>query len=493
MPELPSRSKVAVPGLSCFAAVVAIYLPGAVRRSAWSDDIPWLEGADFSISYAVGRPVYALAYSALFPSTVDGLVLLRSLGVFGIATLSATIAIILARWRVPPITATLWAIAAVLLPAFHSYAGWASAFLMPWAAVLGVLSGLLWLEAVDHRQLVWRCLAFIGLTIALLSYPPSAMFCWVYLGLRILVLRTPPRPAFRQILSMGCLTSLSGGVFLLTATIVRHIREIPSSHRFEIVNSLPEIFDKLVWFATRPVVIAARPFLITSPNRFEAILTGGFILVCVLIGLLLRHQGNVFERLWSLCIYTITLSLTMLSHLLGIENQIEYRFMAGISVLMFSYICVAGSEIIKAILSNIGQHRLRSLSNFSKAVFLSITILIGIILATTNINRVFIKPSAEKERFLQNALTDFNSDLYSRVIVISDPAFYPSRPHLGVYSTVTDLAHPWVPEANIKLILREFHEMETPTRVLVVPNETSELLPTDFLIDLRPYADSLRG
>ena len=504
VPEQKYRSKVLLPGVWSFTAVVGIYLPGAIRRSAWSDDLVFLSTADCPICYEAARPIEALAIRALFHS-IDSLALVRCIGVLGIAMLAATLAISLARWGVPGTRATLWAIAAVLLPSFHSFAAWANAFLKPWAALLGLLAGLLWVGDTKQRRAVRHLSAYIGLTIALLLYPPSAMFCWVYLGLRILVLRTQPQRAFRQLIGMTCLVSLSIGTFLLVSFIIRHIRETSFSYRLGIVNTLSgepvvyQIFEKLIWFVSHPIVIATRLFWISSPSALNALVTGGPILLCVMFVLISRHQRGYINSLFSLLIHTVILSFSGLTHLLVWENQFEYRFFAGLSVLMFAYISVAGAQVLdrgRSILLRRADSKLTNSPESLLLILLSGVVVFGAYLSITNIDRVFIEPFETKEHYIQEALHDFDPEVHSQIIAISEPSLYPSRSHLGAYSTVTDLAHPWVPAPSIRLVLREFHGITDPVEILVQPSGTwppPNLTPTDFIVDFRPYADSLRG
>ena len=498
------RSKVLLPGLWSFTAVVAIYVPGAIRRSAWSDDLVFLSTTDCDICYGAARPIEAVAIRALFHS-IDSLVLVRCIGVLGIAMLAATLAISLVRWGVPRTRATLWAIASVLLPSFHSFAGWANAFLKPWAALLGVLAGLLWVENTEQKKHIRRLAAYIGLIIALFLYPPSAMFCWVYLGLRILVLRTQSRRAFRQLISMTCLVSLSMGTFLLISLINRYINDTSLSYRLGIINTYSgepavyQILEKLFWFASHPIVIATRLFWISSPSAFNALVIGGPILLCIAFVLISRHQEPLQNPILSLIIYTVILTFSGLTHLLVWENQFDYRFFGGLSVLMFAYIAVTGKQLLSIGMSIFLKRVNSKLTNsFESFLIISslIVVVLGGCLSITNIDRVFIEPFQTKERYIQEVLHDFDPELHSQIIAISEPSLYPSRSHLGSYSTVTDLAHPWVPAPSIRLVLREFHEITNPVRILVRPDgmwPPPRLTETDFIVDFRPYADSLRG
>ena len=67
---------------------------------------------------------------------------------------------------------------------------------------------------------------------------------------------------------------------------------------------------------------------------------------------------------------------------------------------------------------------------------------------------------------------------------------WPSRDNLGIYSTRTDIAHGWVIEPNLRLLLAERSGYDGQVEIL----ETTGLVPTgprDFILDLRPLRQRL--
>ena len=83
----------------------------------------------------------------------------------------------------------------------------------------------------------------------------------------------------------------------------------------------------------------------------------------------------------------------------------------------------------------------------------------------------------------------FDKTRHNQVVVIT-PTTWPSRSRLGVFSTVTDLSHPWVPRPNIRLLLQELGVEDGDISVLVVDHQPS-LEINDYGIDLRPYVARL--
>ena len=160
---------------------VVVYGPLVIKRSAWSDDFPLLFDRSMTKVLADGRPVLALANRLVLGSTesIAGLAVARLIGLAGIACVVAYLTKYLLRSGWPPLTAILTGSSIALLPRFHAYAGWASVFSFSWVMLLGAVAGQLWVESLRKRQW-WKALfGFLGMTTALLAYPPAAMFCWV--------------------------------------------------------------------------------------------------------------------------------------------------------------------------------------------------------------------------------------------------------------------------------------------------------------------------
>ncbi len=474
---------------------VAAYLPNSVRRSGWSDDFSLMESDDFAKFFADGRPVQGLLFEAVFPDNVSDLAVLRVIGVFGIAALAVALALLLTGWGVSYLRASVWSASAVFLPTFHEYAGWATVFLHPWISLVGLLAGVLWIDGKQPRHRLRHGVAVLGMVLAMLAYPPAAMFCWVPLGLRILVLRMRVSAAFREILRLGALVGGAGLVSLLAAHVFRNLRGIPTDPRVQVISSYEEIVEKIVWFVSHPVVVAARPFSIASPGVIEALATGGLVLATTATGIFVTSKGTVVSRLGVLFAIAVCSALTMAPHLLVPDNQIEYRFMGGLTVLVWGCACIAGSRLFQ---HGVGwlPVRVRSTvdSVWNRVPALCLTLLLPFVafLAVTNVRNTFIDPSISKERFLLDALSEYDPLVHGRVLIVNQFEFWQHRPNLGIYSTTSDLAHGWVAAPNVRLLLAESGRGHPPPDLLVVRVDVQPD-PGDYIVDLRPYALSLSG
>lgn len=471
-------------------AAAAAYLPDSVRRSGWSDDFPLLESDSFAKFFADGRPVQGLVFEAVFPDNVSDLAVLRVVGVLGIAALAVALALLLAGWGVSCLRASVWSASIVFLPTFHEYAGWASVFLYSWLSLVGLLAGVLWIDGRPSYRGLRNGVAVLGIVLAMLAYPPAAMFCWVPLGLRILVLRLRASAAFREIVRLGALVGGSALVSLLIAQFFRNLRGIPTDPRVQVITSPEAIVDKIVWFVSHPVVVAARPFSIASPGAIEALATGGLVLAITATGIFFTSKGNVVSRLGVLSAIAVCIALTMAPHLLVPDNQIEYRFMGGLTVLVWGCACIAGSRLFQ---HGVGwlpvrvRSTLDSASNRIPALFLTFLLPFVAVLAVTNVRTTFIAPSISKEYFLLDALSGFDPSVNRRILIVNHQELWQQRPNLGIYSTTSDLANGWVAAPSIRLLLVESGRGQPPPDLLVVRNDVQQD-PGDYIVDLRPYA-----
>ena len=482
------RHRLAV--LAAFFLPVIVYAPLAGRRSAWSDDFDLLlnHGHLLTISVDDGRPILGLINRLVIGSvdTIGGLAVPRLLGVLGIAMLAGYLANRLQRLGWSPWSAGLLACSIVLLPPFHQYAGWATVFSYPWLLLLGAWTAEKWVDAIDRRLWIRAAFAFIGFLMVMLAYQPAAMFCWAMLGIRQASMPTGVRRFLRDGSIVAFLVAGTGAVALVVGQVVMTALDV-SSTRYGVVNSLPELIDKVIWFIGHPVAVAARPFLISSPGGVETVLTAGPVILVVVIGLFLGRPGSIMERSVAVALLMGVAALSMSMHLISVDNQIEYRFMAGLVVVIWVYLAVG----VRAT-----QETLRNRRSFLRLMpaigvpLLVVIVLVGAVLARTNVQQVFVHPSEVKEAYLVDHLVEFDPESHDRIVVQQPVDGWPSRDNLGIYSTRTDIAHGWVIEPNLRLLLAEKSGYNGQVEIL----ETTGLVPTgprDFILDLRPLRQRL--
>ena len=485
------RSRWSWVGLSS-VVVTGVYLPLVLQESAWSDDYPLLgPNQDLEKVFQDGRPIWAVIFRLLFPDRVESLGLLRAIGVLGTALLIGYLTHLLIKWGTSGALSVLVAVSVGLLPPFHGYVGWATTFVLPWVSLAGGIAGIAWVDGVSERHWKSSVVAMLAMVGALLCYPPAAMFCWGLLGLRMVARPMPLRRSLYEAGSLATLSVLAGLIAVATAAVVNLAKGLETHERVGIVSSPGEAVEKLVWFATRPVVVAARPFQISSPGNLEALLTGGSVLIVIAIGLYLRGEGSPAARARWVVLCGLVAALSMISHLLSHDNQIEYRFMLGLTVAVWGYLVFSLKSIALAVTST---HRCRSAQRHLPLVgstVLTIIVFLAGWAARENVKDTFIDPYTKKVVYLEQALTAFDSELYSRVIVINDPNGWPSRKNVGIFSTVSDLAHPWVVEPNVRQVLSDLG-IDVEGIAVLIFDAPPERGHQGYELDLRLYiADHL--
>ena len=480
------RSRWSWVGLSS-VVVTAVYFPLVARESAWSDDYGFLEPLhNFEKIFQDGRPIWAVTFQAVFPESVEALSLLRCIGVLGTAFLIGYLTHLLIKWGTSNASSVLVAVSVGLLPPFHGYVGWASTFILPWVSLAGGIAGFAWIDGVAERRWKSSFVAMLGMVATLLCYPPAAMFCWGLLGLRMVAQRVPMRRSLYEAGSLATLSVLAGLITVLIAGVVNLAKGIEAHARVGIVSSPGEAAEKLVWFVTHPVVVAARPFQISSPGNLEALLTGGSVLLVIAIGLYLRAEGSPIVRAGWVALCGLVAALSMISHLVSHDNQLEYRFMLGLTVAVWGYLVFSLKSIALAMVSTCRYHLTRRHLPLVGSTVLMITVLFAGLAARENIKDTFVNPYREKTIYLKQALIDFDPIIHKRVVVTNVPDVWPTRKNIGIFSTVTDLAHSWVIEPNVRLILFELG-VDTEEIKILIGDISLKLDLQDYELDISPY------
>jgi hypothetical protein len=483
------RSRWSWVGLSS-VVVTAVYFPLVVRESAWSDDYPFLEPLhSFEKMFQDGRPIWAMTLQAVFPERVEALSLLRCIGVLGTAFLIGYLTHLLIKWGTSNALSVLVAVSVGLLPPFHGYVGWASTFLLPWVSLAGGIAGFAWIDGVTERRWKSSFGAMLGMVVALLCYPPAAMFCWGLLGLRMVAQRVPMRRSLYEAGSLATLSVLAGLITVLTAGVVNLAKGIEAHERVGIVSSPGEAAEKLVWFITHPVVVAARPFQISSPGNLEALLSGGSVLIVIAIGLYLRAEGSPIIRIGWVALCGFVAALSMISHLVSHDNQLEYRYMLGLTFAVWGYLVFSLKSIALAMASTHRYHLTRRYLPLVGSTVLMIAVFFAGLAARENIKDTFVDPYREKTIYLKQALIDFDPINHKRVIVTNIPNIWPTRENIGIFSVVTDLSHNWVIEPNVRLVLFELG-VDTEEIKILIGNTPVKLDDQDYELDILPYISS---
>ncbi len=470
---------------------LVVYLPLVIRRYGWSDDIPHLlKQGSADVLVANARPLLALIHRVTFASQdIDSLTFARLVGVIGISVFAVLTAVILRRWGLSPWFSALLGGLTVLLPAFQTFAGWAITYTYSWVACVGLLAGEFW---VASRRPVCRVLAMVGLTAGLVVYPPAALVCWSMLAVKTTLLRTPVRAAFCQAIDLAILTVGSSLLAFATAASVAHWQGVEFAQRVGLISSPAEAFSKGVWFLTHPLIVAFRPFMISSPNGLEAVCTGGVLLLATIIGLALRAPGSAADRLlWSALVLAMVCG-AFLTNLVTRETWIDFRFLVGLSIGGWLLTVIGIRELLRRLVPGLFRLPDQLPSRIGPAVAI-IALLVVAGLARTayrNVGEVFVWPSRTTEAEISRQLATFDSAVHQRVLIVNHYSWWPHKPNLGIFSTRSDLSHGWVEKPLVLLLLSEAgHE----TSGLVVEVSTSAVTTdaSTHVVDLRVLRNQL--
>jgi len=184
----------------------------------------------------------------------------------------------------------------------------------------------------------------------------------------------------------------------------------------------------------------------------------------------------------------------MAAHLTTPDNQIEYRFMVGLTVAAWVLLVIAMRELAIRLHGRLSHGQ--SVSTWMRRAGLAPLILVVVLAsieARQSIQRLMIEPSEVKEAYLRSELSGFDP-LTHRDIVVVSPSSWPTVGRLGVFSTVTDLSHGWVLEPNLRLLLNEGGRLPADMEIHVI--EQGAAPGTDgssFLLELQPLVDDLTG
>jgi hypothetical protein len=118
------------------------------------------------------------------------------------------------------------------------------------------------------------------------------------------------------------------------------------------------------------------------------------------------------------------------------------------------------------------------------AAALVVVVVVATAAAHRNVDQVFIRPAEVKEEYLLKRLESFDPVQHNRILIIDAEGDWPSRDNLGIYSVRTDLAHSWVIEPNVRLLLTQLHGDTVQPEIVI--GKAADSGPGDLILDLRP-------
>ena len=433
MKEKVSKENLSVFMYFCFTAFLSLWF--VTREYAWADDWSFL-GSYVGYSPSHGeehlagfRPILQLVFDSSFSQldNVRDLAFIRIISVIGTMILSFYLYWCLRRLTWSPFSSFCIAGFMQFLPTFQIYQKWATAFAFSWAALLSLLSFTL----VRNNKTV---LAFLLLNISFLTYQPAAIFGLILVLADYLVKGTFNRTSTRfVIVTVGAFVTST-----VTSRVLIYILGIEPKERSGVISNLYELIDKVVWIASRPLVLSIRPFAWDSPSPFEALSLFPIVLIVASATWLKFRSVKVFLRVVASYLFLFCLMLLPLLPLA--ENQIEFRTLPATSV--------AGLMIMIWALRVVIPRR-KALVHVRN---IAVTVFLVLIAYTSNsiTQEVFIKPYDRTKNFIfENSKKQYGSELFYKI----EYENWPMRDYVGSPSVIYDLQMSWVVEPMLKFTL----------------------------------------
>lgn len=433
------------PGKALGSLILLVgYSYGVFQESFWSDDYPSLTDPNGTYQEVFGdaRPIFALLtkYSYIAIGDPQHAWMLRLASLTGLFVLYAIIVSKLGakNWQIPVFVAI-----GFTLPSFQMYILWAGCWPHIWAVVLSLTSYDYW----SRERIRFKLLGICIMTISFLIYPPSTFFIFSYLFLLVGYRKYYLRQIINEFIQLIFLTGLACSIGLLTSLFSMNMLGIERNSRVELLG-IHEVPQKALWIITRPIIVGFRPFMIDSPSALVAFFSSLPLIFLYLAGIYYQSKSlkeNYFKRVIAL---SVLLIFSFIPLMIVKDNQIEFRTIAGFSwgIFIACLIYLQESEFLYRF-------------NFKKItanILILVIALIGIFSININYKQLFRDPYVIKNQFLESAIMRCKQDSNASSILVVDALHpYPVRHRLGVFSTITDIAHGWVTRPNVMIISKK--------------------------------------
>jgi hypothetical protein len=426
-------------------ALLTIYLPGVISTGIWSDDYPSLVEPNAVQEHASrdGRPLYGFALQFMFDSanTLNNLWYIRFFALIGLLLLNDLVIKILNYSR-SDLRVVVASIGAFSIASFQVNVHWATAFLFCWVAYIALLGYTLLVKQSKKKKLI----GVLFLTLSSLSYPLLTFFILPIVFLVSYEIEGKVENLKKNAIIAFFGITLSALLALLINLTSLKIRGLSFNDRVSFI-SIAELPDQIIWFLSRPFILAFRGYSINSPGIIEAL--GYFLIVNLLIIVGILVKFNRFSKV--LIMYLLLIFFTLLSMaplFFPDQQQVDVRYVT-VGAWLISYMLISGAFLVLEKFS-VGRHKINR--NLVTIIFL--------ILFFSSINtRYFsvIQPIYNKtSAFISSEISTCNEQqILSGVHVLPRESDWPSNEYIGLFSQITDLASYWVPLNAVEVEIRK--------------------------------------
>ena len=252
---------------------------------------------------------------------------------------------------------------------------------------------------------------------------------------------------------------------------MNQLLDVPAKTRTGFISSPGELIDKVIWLASRPLVLSFRPFLVESHGLVPlGITVVGFALSAVAF-MHIAKKGGLLRNIYS---FIALYCFGMLSLLPISENQIEFRILPTTSAMGLILVGIGVQTIFKQ----------KSPPFFLKSFIGVLVIFVVAVYSETKIQQIFIKPFQVNQKLLLDVA---GTNSLEKVIIISNYSVaWPQRNYVGALSVISDFQMPWVPIGEVSQILRI-----DESRISLVDSKTTDNKANVVVINLNSFRDKL--
>ena len=404
-----------------------IYLPVLLGHYIYHDDLALLENTGFFVYIysnnviAMGRPL-AAALATIFDwmvNSIKDLHVVRFLTIVELSICGLIVFRCLRRYILSEFTALLATIIILTLPSFEVLVANTTPICL--TALLLSLFGAIFVDKIPEQKFTGKRLmsrnAFFStmfLLIALLTYPPTAMFYWVMAGIVLFAYLDNPSDALKQkLINLFC---IGFAALFFYATILKIIQPmvldtVGGYNPYFITN---EYSRKIKWFIEIPLVSSLNLWNI-SPKDQPALMAAIFFFSAWLLHLrhVIKNQANIHREIpRQFTIFLIFLSLMILCflpNLLAFSDASFYRCTTALTSLLAVALIWAAKKWIMVLFKVKDQ--------FVMTFLVSFICIYGAQQAFRNVLLFRVIPSGLEVNYLKQLL-DVNINQYQRIHLI---------------------------------------------------------------------------
>lgn len=492
--------------LALFAVPLAAYWSTIVEEFAFRDDYSNLREAHdehgklLNLTTMNGRPFYGsvLETSAAAVPSIEGLELLRLLGVLFIAAAAVVLfaALRSAGWN--DLDSFAAALLVTLLPSAQVTASWAISWPTALALFFGAI-GFVFTEAAadgarrSARRWASRPAAFAAGTlcyfIAMLTYQSNALFAAVPLAGVLLKRERVPLGADLRWLAChfaALFVGLGSGFAVTKQLFAAGYFRAAARIAFE-----DEPFDKLLWFVHAPLENALALFALddtfgTGAALHTAAALGSTAAIALAVRVAFVTRDRVLGRRWAICIF----ALPLLAHavlLVANDRSLGYRVMYPLAALVVVLVVFALRRLARA----------GVLSRAVHAAALALLVGGGALSAHHYSYSLFAAPQAREWALVRAGAALLPAGVYTSVFLITPTLADRSTKRVfadefGSLSSDSD----WAPREMFHSAVRERFGAQLPpgtTYYVSLGRRPPHPAVYDLVVDLRRLRDAAAG